>query len=717
MKDSAQEGLRELEPLPTEMSSESDDIAQEFYCPCLRRSSLYTRISGYFSSLVYLVAWSAIKEFVVRNDGYMRVICSPQLSRDDARGIEYGYKARNEDDLVRDLRAEIDELLSREKLKRPARLLSALIANEIVEVRLAEVKQSAPPVVKRMFHDKVGVFSDQWDNHVGFRGSLNETFLGLSSDLGHIESIDVFPSWAGGRDGKRVANARRRFGEIWGDELRGEGIKLSKLPPPIQEDLTEIGEEVQLSTALEHIGVDGSNSEESGDESITLRPHQSKALQAWEDNGLRGILEHATGSGKTVTGVFAIRRLLERSSCTVIIVPKSEIQDQWYNEIRSILGVRSIRCGGGHTRWKAERLVRAAATSETAEIIIAVLATARKRAFLKQLEPALDRTLLIADEVHRVGASDSSRILRETEPAYRLGLSATPQRSGDRAGTEKILDFFEGIVHRYTLSDAIDDGYLSPYSYAVRTVFLNQHEQEEWDTRTKRIAQLRAGQEDSPEDSGIEERIQRELQERAKIKKGAAAKAPKAVELIKKKYEQGDRWLVYCDNVAQLNAVISDLEESDIPVREYHSKMKGDRARTLAWFKGRGGVVVSMKCLDEGVDIPKANKGLILASSTNKRQFIQRRGRLLRRGGRHSVARLYDFIVLPADRSSSKRNRSLLAPELARALLFSRDSVSRHTASELEDIWLAYDFPLEELEAISYEGFETDSDTTGEEDN
>ena len=164
-----------------------DDVSAEFYMPCMREAVRYDRISGYFGSSVYLVAWDALKDFI-NNGGKMRIICSPFLSDEDQEAISQGVLAK-EDEVVRDaMIEEVREFINEPSLEKPARLLACLIASEIIEVRIAVVRNGTDSKMLKLYHDKAGIFYDSDGNSVGFRGSFNETFKGLSND-GNMNSL------------------------------------------------------------------------------------------------------------------------------------------------------------------------------------------------------------------------------------------------------------------------------------------------------------------------------------------------------------------------------------------------------------------------------------------------------------------------------------------------------------------------------------------------
>lgn len=298
--------------------------------------------------------------------------------------------------------------------------------------------------------------------------------------------------------------------------------------------------------------------------------------------------------------------------------------------------------------------------------------------------------MLVADEVHRLGSPRHRQLLVERLFGSRLGLSATPERAGDPVGTAALLSFFRGVLEpRYTLADAVRDGVLTRYFYRPHTVTLTDEEATEWRALTKEIGQLRGRIAGGDVMAGLEVRVQRLYIKRARVVKRAAAKVPLAVSVLTTEYKRGQRWIIYCDDLGQLNMVCEALQARGIQNMPFHSQMDGDRAETLKWLDRRGGVLVAIKCLDEGVDVPSVTHALILASSKNPREFIQRRGRVLRIAPRKSLAYVHDAIVLPPKPAASDGERvadPITAGELARAVEFAKHADNPASAADLQQI-------------------------------
>ena len=665
-----------------------NNIAKEFYLPCFEIAERYDRAVGFFSSSIYVLAWPSLRAFI-ENQGKIRLICSHVLSGKDAEAFEEGYGAIDKDESLKSLRGEIRRLLDDPYLNKPTRVLATLVALGRLEFKVAFVGPKADPRSRKLFHDKVGIFSDRSGGSVVFKGSMNETWAALSPD-GNIESVDVYVSWGGERDALRVEDETRYFNTLWNNKYPDVDVRdfpqvareelLNSADPSNWEHLVrEICSEIELAAEL---------SPDRGPRARTPLRHQVLALDNWTKNGRRGILKHATGSGKTFTALCAMNEAISRGEVPVILVPSAILMDQWEREVRQTFqsrGVQVLTCDARSPEWRAS-LGPWTRPGSDARVVIASMATATTEDFLNRLRQG-QHLFLVADEVHALGSSGRRNILG-AEFGSRLGLSATPERAGDPEGTAAVFAYFGGTVPpEYTLRDAINDHILVPYSYKVHRVALTTEEQEEWNTLTTRIQQLYAQNMAIGGDSAISSIRMRQLQlRRARIVKNATRKVGLARDVLLRHYRPGQRWLVYCDTQEQLNEVLFTVRAANIPAAEYHSSMLSDRSAVIAYLEAIGGVVVSIKCLDEGVDIPAVDHALILASSRNPREFIQRRGRVLRRSDNKTLAVIHDAIVVPNLENGTDVSDRMTFGELARAIQFGKDAINPACVTEIERI-------------------------------
>ena len=702
-------------PLAFAYRKGTNDIAREFYLPCHAVATTYDRAVGFFSSSIYAIAWPSLRQFVDQG-GRIRLICSPVLSMQDQEALVEGHAALDEQAIAAQLQEEVKRLLAHSSLSKPTRVLATLVATGTVSIKIAFVGRDSDPRSQRLFHDKLGIFRDDSGHAVAFKGSMNETWAGLSAD-GNLESVDVFLSWAADREATRVADESRYFDDLW--ENRYPSVSVRPFPEIARQELLDSADPQNWRQLVDDICTEielaGELSADRRSGGRVPRPHQVQALRAWSDRRRRGILEHATGSGKTFTALCAMRDSLDRGEIPIVLVPSELLVNQWLREIHATFdeqGLEILVCDGRTPTWR--RMLGAwTRRGGDARAVIASMATAASDDFLGRVREG-DHLFLVADEVHALGSTRRQAIFRiKTGP--RLGLSATPRRAGDPAGTQAILDYFDGIVPPpFTLRDAIAAGTLSPYFYTIHTVALTPDEQREWDELTDRIRRAYAQVAGVGDGAEINERIRHLLLARARVIKRAGGKVPLAEQLVRKEYEQGQRWIVYCDSLQQLQAVVGQLRRAGLIAAEYHSAMPDEqRLATLAQFEALGGLLVAIKCLDEGVDIPSVDHALILASSKNPREFVQRRGRVLRTYPGKHFASIHDAIVIPNGPKDDDIGNRLLAGELARAIEFGRGAINPSCITDIELIANRFEFDATALAAL---GIESDDNNEKDDD-
>lgn len=689
-----------------------DNIADDFYIPSMLNSTIYNRISGYFSSTIYIIAWSALKEFV-RHGGRMYIICSPCLTEEDQQAITLGESAKKSEIIKNQFYKEINNLFLENTLSSPNKVLACLIGLDIIQIKIAVGESDADPYVDRLFHDKAGIFCDGI-NMVGFRGSINETYKGLSND-GNIESIDVYTNWSSETDIERVNINKDFFDDLWNDMV--PNVNVYSFPDALKTEVKNKTKKIDWLNLIDEVKVTTSNSLKwAADKSNGgLRPkqHQITALENWKLNGYSGILEHATGSGKTYTAICAISYALNRCMSILVLVPSIDLVGQWQKELVKNLHDEKIHyllCCSGHNEWKKNNALSSwtAHSSNNKRITIATLDTAVSKEFMNKIICG-KHLFIVADEVHRTG-SLMHRELFHIDAGYKLGLSATPKRYGDPIGTQSIIDYFGKIIQPpFTLKDAIDNDVLTPYFYYPKIVYLNENEQLKWDHLTSYINKNFAIIKSKSNCNSLiisDSKLKLLLIKRARILKSANGKISLAKSIIENNYKPGQKWIIYCDDIKQLNSVTNILSKNtELPLYKYYSEMPGDRKKTLDHFSLYGGIIVSIKCLDEGVDIPSTTHALILASSKNPREFIQRRGRILRKAEGKNYSYLFDSIVLPNNMSNSSDDKTsiIVKSELSRSIQFGEWSVDKSCVTLLKDIAIKYNINYKEISEGGYE--------------
>lgn len=675
----------------TEYRSLKENPAKSFYRRCLLNSTRYKRAAGYFRSTVFTVIGASIIEFS-RRGGVTSLICSPELGAEDIDAITAGYAQKN-NLLVDRLISEIDSLLASEETSYATRVLATLVAVGAFEIKVA-IRSDR----KGIYHEKIGIFSDGVGNKVSFKGSANETWSGWHP-LGNFESIEVFCSWRGGLESERVRKHELHFDTLWSEN--DPDVEVFSFPEAAAHHLKRAAFE-----GLDEVVMEGISPQSN---MRTALPHQNAAIAAWKAQDFRGIFEHATGSGKTFTAILALKEHANNGLPSLVLVPSRLLLEQWSTELRhEIPSAALVLAGAGHDRWRTADLLKSMTDPDPdigGRILLATMQTASLPEFRQNLKDGA-HLLFVADEVHQIGSPTNSKIL-EIDAGLRLGLSATPTRYGDPDGTSKIFDYFGPIIEpRITLFDAIEAGRLVPYEYFPVPVRLDSTEAALWSDLSKKISQEAAKLKNRGSSEGgkdLSERIKMLLIRRSRVAKKASGKVPLAVDILRRNYEAGQSWLVYCEDSSQLSDIRSALKESSIDSIEYHSEMAGDRDATMAWFKSYGGILVSIRCLDEGVDIPAVTHALILASSQNPRQFIQRRGRVLRKSPGKHIAVIHDAIVVPSSSESDQDQFGLLKAELARAMEFSAHSINRSAGAELRKISIEMGLDVERLDSEELE--------------
>lgn len=675
--------LSQINIKPQYRSGESDLIG-DFYSPCLTRANNYDRAVGYFRSTVLLLINYPLQAFVQRN-GKIRIICSNELAEEDVVAIQKGYKSR-EDLIGENIIREIDSLGSVKEASDRLEVLATLVSFGIVDIKIAFTSNEYG-----LYHEKIGLFYDE-SNAISFIGSANETLSGWAKE-GNYESLVVFTSWNNESDKNRVENHRIYFNNLWSNLV--PGIDVYDFPLVAIEKFRTLSKDGISDIKWEELKIQSPKKQHA---KIPFE-YQSLAIENWENNNYCGILQHATGSGKTITSLIAIKKHICENKPVIILVPSKLLQVQWEEEVKfEIPHALILLVGGGNTSWKKNNKVKSFTRNSNESkprIIIAVLKTASKQEFISNIEHG-DHLFVVADEVHESGSIGNSNVY-SIWAGKKLGLSATPVRYGDPEGTARMFEYFGDIVPPiFSLDDAIKAKRLVPYQYFPTEVNLDIEEEEEWDNISKRISkEIAMSHTDSKGDKVVTDRAKKLLIQRSRIAKKAKSKIEAAINIIQDHYQNGDKWLVYCEDKDQLTLVLNKLQQLEYHVNEYHTSMESDKDSTLSWYKKHGGILVSIRCLDQGVDIPDISHALILASSQNPRQFIQRRGRVLRKHEGKYSASIYDVLVIPRVREEESEQFALVKSEFSRAIVFSKGAINKTSEVKLMDIALEFGLDID----------------------
>ncbi len=691
--------------LQEEYDNENDSIAKDFIVPCLQKCLKYRRATYSFTSSS-LNSWAGSLAYIIDKNVKIEILCDMSVlcQKDDNLhiGIEKSTDPITKEKFIRSWQDDIfleayNFDLNDRNQSAKRNILDWLLISGQLELKFAYPKERPPSRINVKYHKKMGYFQFSKDEYIAFKGSWNETLLGGGING---EECDVYSS----EKESDISRCKRTITKVdndWDNKnkkflnipVSKKVMKIikSRAPKSVQEIIDEFPDLYELLYESGHPNEEDSIVKPTQEEIIPsekdLREYQLKVIEHWENNDRLGLVEHATGTGKTWTAIFALKRYLITNQIGLILVPSDLLQKQWSKDVKFLIpNARILHVGGGYKSWKKELKRFSKPDSESQpKIIIAILDSASSDEFLEKINDE-GRLMLIADEVHRVGSNHFSKVLKINSDA-RLGLSATPRRYGDPIGTKKIYDYFRNKLEPIIgLQDVIGTA-LVPYQYFPKRCYLSEEELDDWDELTQKIKKAYAM---SPSKNGKKvpsNYFKTLLIQRSKIAKNASSKISAATNIIKEFYEAGQRWLIYCDSLAQIEQVYQSLSKNNISSMQYYSDMKTEsKNKTKDIFENEGGILISIKCLDEGIDIPSITHALIIASDQNPRQFIQRRGRVLRQDKKNNKKRAYlhDLVVSVNENSNHKNTDTLLIAELKRAYEFALNAENASIAqSEL----------------------------------
>jgi superfamily II DNA or RNA helicase len=670
----------------------NENIVGDFLIPALSEATVYRRVAGYFSSTSLAVAAQGIAGMVEAGGSY-QLVTSHELVRTDLSNLSDAFSSEDiETELISSFLESWEQLGSLEgaiKRKHVEAMLWLLKEGKL-EIRVVVPFRANQPVLDQSlldkFHPKFGIITDDKGDSIAFAGSANES---LNAWVRNLENVMVYKSWVPGQD-EYVQPLAQTFEDYW-DGQNIPGWKTINLPDAVKDRLVndfspEHFPEIELAGFdFNNYSFGGEMPQENADH---LWPHQRERVEEWVAVGMNGLLEMATGTGKTKTAVECIEIASSMGSqLTVVGVPYRHIGDQWAAELK---GFSPISIDGSND-WRRElRRIESLAKVDQIQqaLFIGVkdtLASRECQEMLNELSKFFDNYMFVADEAHWFGARSYRNALSD-KANFRLGLSATPTRYFDEEGTQALDEYFDSKLRRFDLADALatlrpgsDESILCPYEYKPVVLGLDDDEQERYDKFSKTIAM-----QTSSKDPEIRAKVADTLIARARVTKKAKAKIPAFADLIETLGPNLKHCLVYCEDNEQLDQAADVLARAGIAVNKITGEEGVSPSEKWAGLSQRGhyiqsfergdlGVLLSMDCLDEGVDIQPARIGILLASSGNAKEFIQRRGRLMRRANGKSLATVYDFVVS----QQSTDDLSLLTSESRRVDEFARDAVNR----------------------------------------
>lgn len=710
--------------IKNEYRSLIDNVVQDFYIPFLERAKVYKRAVGFFSSSSLVEITKGIAAMAA-NGGKIQIVASPYLSEEDIEAIQKGYAERNsviEGAVLRQITGEKVDYYSMQRLN----LLACLIAEGVLDIRIAYTEDKDGI---GMYHEKMGLIEDEEGNIVAFSGSMNESATAMSINY---ETIDVFRSWGDQNEADRVRLKQNAFFSIWNDSepnikvLEFPSIsralidKYKKAAPNFDVDKEQFPPREKHTRRYKDGNIEFLTSAIGPriPDNISLHDYQKEAIASWVGENYHGIFDMATGTGKTFTGLGAISKISEDMNdklAVIIVCPYQHLVEQWVEDIvrfnmKPIIGYSS----SPQKDWK-QRLSKAVRDQKLRAdksffCFVCTNATFTNDFVQEQISKIQSPVLLVVDEAHNFGAASYARLLDERF-TYRLALSATLERHRDEEGTALLYSFFGKKCIEYSLERAIDEDKLTPYKYYPIVVHLNEDELLAYEQLSYEMSKCIIKGKNGKYKLNKHGEIL--ALRRARIVAGASEKLDALREEIKP-YIHDNNILVYCGatnvlddksdcsssdagDVRQIEAVTRILgNEFGMDVAQFTSKENMETRASIKEQFQRGDrlqAIVAIKCLDEGVNIPGIRTAFILASTTNPKEYIQRRGRVLRKAPNKPYAVIYDFVTLPRPLDSvssltteqAQRDLALVRNELARIKEFGRLSQNSMEANNL--IW------------------------------
>lgn len=688
--------------------SDFDDVLNDFYIPALSNSIKYKRLAGFFTSSSLAVAAKGLSKFIA-NGGHMKLICGAKLRKADVEAIKEGYEKPAR--VIEMMMMENLEKLEDEFIQDHVRALGWMVANNKLQIKVAVVVDANGLAMDRenvekqgIFHQKVGILEDSEGNKMSFSGSDNET---ASAWQANIEEFKVFRSWKEYEKGYLNADLER-FEKFW--KGTSKRTRVVNVPIAIKDKLIEMApdniEELDLEKWLKRKAKEEKKK-------IELRGYQKEAVERWLENGKRGVFKMATGTGKTFTALICINSYLEKmkryGNRILIIVPQKNLAEQWKEDLLDFTSendfIFTYYSEISSDKKRNARKVWIKDFGDDGQFNIYLCITIDSLMGFQHFK-AKRPDLVIGDEVHSYGTKNRMDTLNERldDVKYVLGLSATPERYYDPEGTQRTFNYFGPVIFEYGIKEAQKDGALSNYNYYLFIAKLTEEEEERVRDLTKKIGKgiaINFENEISEKDNILSPSVKTLMNQRAKVIKKARNKLSVLRRILEENKNKLKQCIVYCEDSEQLDAVQRVFEELKIDSYiKYHSGvLKRDEALNL-FKRSNCRFILSMHCLDQGVNIPSCESLILLSSSRNPREYIQRRGRVLRNPTNRikPTVKIYDILAFP--QQLEEMYRGIIMAQLLRAWEFIRCSQSPEEKMKLEEILDKYNISEGDLDKM-----------------
>lgn len=676
--------LKDLDIKLSYISCGEENIAKSFLVPALKHTKCYRRSVGFFSSGVFGPIIDGIVS-LSRNGGKIELIASPQLSDEDINAINLGYQKREEiieSAFSRDFMKELDAL-DDAKLQ----LLVALIANGTLDIKIAVTESNG------IYHDKLGILEDFDGNIVVFYGSANESLSGYQNNY---EKIRVVKSWVA-TEVKSIEDECKEFQTLW------DGTN-----PFVK---TYNYKESAKANILKVINTRKATGGKAKSTLIKLRDYQEEAINAWVNNDYHGFYVMATGTGKTWTAIFSAKHLVEKHPAMIVIcAPYKHLVKQWADDVeKAFPDAKLIMVSSENPTWEtqiAQEIIRKQYKPDNQIIIISTIASFKMERFTSVISRSKEDKLLIVDEAHRF--TDRPDKLKEMF-RYMLGLSATPFSGSSAHKGLELMEWFGGQVFNLPIENALERGFLVPYNYYPIYVYATEDEERRFKYHTQKILSCFKNNKCINPDLLV-----KSLRNRLRVISMVEEKTTRIDEIIIRIAEK-DHFVVYCGDgklfdadsgkeLRHIQAIKRVLTAHGFKASQFTAtENMADRMELVdAFNKQEISALVAIRCLDEGINIPSIKSALILSSNDDYREFVQRRGRILRTYGNKKYANIYDVIVLP-----SYDMQGWAKIELRRFHEYARLALNWNDLEvELTDHLGAYGLTIEDVDVYDYEGME-----------
>ncbi len=583
-----------------------DNLVTEFFRPALTEAREYWRAVGYFSSSSLEAFGAPLGDFL-RKRGAIRLVTSVQLSDSDLQAIRNGMGKE------RVCESRLEYIIDKEFAEGVGS--GTIRLAKLIELQRLEIRIAVPKTGTGIYHEKIGLYIDGSD-FVAFTGSSNESRNALEHNR---ECIDVYPSW---QNPERARRKRTHFEALWNNT--DEGIDTYTFPEAAKRKLLQICHTTNLQFS------------NPSSESKKWR-HQEEALQKFLI-AEHGILDMATGTGKTRTALNILRELYARNEIDTVIISTNgnDLLDQWYHQLLSMdtIRERQLRVFRHYRNRRESASFLLAPKNAVILSSHAPLASTLRNLSNRQAY----RTLLIHDEVHSLGSpKNRERLLGLADNVrFRLGLSATPERYYDHEGNDFLRTHIGPVLMTFDLETAIRRGILVPFKYYPKKFKLTNNDRAQISAVYRRKAARKAsGKPMTDEEVWIAI---------ARVYKTSEAKLPIFSALLREKPDLLDRCIIFTETL-EVGIQATEVVHDHRP--DFHTYFSGEEKHILQLFaKGKLECLVTCHRLSEGIDIQSLNTVILLSSDRAMLETIQRIGRCLRTDPSNlgKVANVVDFI-------------------------------------------------------------------------